>query len=308
MFKVSRPAATSKTRISIFFITYKNNFELNQTINSMDHRQIQKYNPEITVINNSPNFPVVFDRNYDFKIKILDNNTRADFSTGHLSRNWNQCLINGFENIQNPKNDIVVCCQNDVRFKSNFIDILVDNHNKFNFTTYGIGDSVHSYTIDVVKKVGLWDERFCNLGCHELDYWIRNLIFNKDKCSINDFSKLDNQIYYKIKNKIDSENNILNIDEMVSGFRRNCPHHKKSIQYHIISENLLYEKWQLSTDQKECYLQGKLIHLNDLYHKFIYRHFHEIIPDNYQPSIKQHIFYPYFEKDIPERLRIGYAN
>lgn len=307
MFKMAT-TATIKTRISIFFITYKNNFELNQTINSMDHKQIQKYNPEITVINNSPNFPVVFDRNYDFKIKILNNNTRADFSTGHLSRNWNQCLINGFENIENPKNDIVLCCQNDVRFKSNFIDLLLENHMKFNFITCGEGDATHSYTIDAVKKVGLWDERFCNIGYHELDYWIRNFIYNKENCSINDLAQLNSPIYDKIMNGINPENNILNVSAAVTGFKRNCPYHQLSCQYHKISENVLYEKWRLSSDDKNCIIQNKLINLDNEYNKFLYLHYHKKIPDNYQPSTKQYMFYPYFEKDIPERSRIGYAN
>ena len=141
-------------RIVIFFVTYKNNFVLEKSLSSINLKQIEKYNPEIYIINNSANFPIIFNKNVAVPYKLLNNNLRVDFSTGHLARNWNQCLIHGFQNLKDPKNDIVLCCQNDVLFKENFLDLLIKNHQKYNFVTYGHGDAAHSYTSEAVRNVG----------------------------------------------------------------------------------------------------------------------------------------------------------
>lgn len=35
------------------------------------------------------------------------------------------------------------------------------------------GDALTSYTAAAISKIGLWDERFCNIGWQDLDYWFR---------------------------------------------------------------------------------------------------------------------------------------
>lgn len=301
-------------RIVIFFVTYKNNFVLEKSLSSINLKQIEKYNPEIYIINNSANFPIIFNKNIAVPYKLLNNNLRVDFSTGHLARNWNQCLIHGFQNLKDPKNDIVLCCQNDVLFKENFLDLLIKNHQKYNFVTYGQGDAAHSYTSEAVRNVGLWDERFCNIGSHEADYWIRNILFNSVNCSINDINNkhasddVTVSIYDKIKNRIKNENNILNVRNLITGYERHCSHHMESMKYHEITYNLLHEKWQLSNTEKQIMINGKKTILENKNQSFYYTHFHKELPSNYQPSSKQYILYPYFELDIIDRLNKGYAN
>jgi hypothetical protein len=41
-------------------------------------------------------------------------------------------------------------------------------------------------TSNAVKQVGLFDERFCNIGLQEADYFLRCLLYNKDRSSLND--------------------------------------------------------------------------------------------------------------------------
>ena len=43
-----------------------------------------------------------------------------------------------------------------------------------------------SYTPEAVRKIGMWDENFFGVQYKEADYWIRALIFNKEKSCIND--------------------------------------------------------------------------------------------------------------------------
>lgn len=173
-------------RIKLYFITYKNNAELRETLKSVPKSGIKNYDYEINIVNNSPSIPIDFEIEDLDNVRVIENQTRPEFSTGHLSRNWNECLIDGFRSLKNPDCDIVVLCQNDLEFNPDVFDKIVEKHKEFDFITYGAGDAYHSYTVDSVRKVGLWDERFCAIGCHDGDYFIRNVIANPERSSIND--------------------------------------------------------------------------------------------------------------------------
>ena len=172
----------SKIKIAVYIVTYKsedmlkNNIEsLLKSKNSMD----STINLEINVINNYTerfNLGDYFKKN---NINILHNFLRPDFSTGHLSRNWNQALLHGFQDLNNPKNDIVCLVQDDSLFHEDWCNYIVEQHKKYDFISFG-GDQFHSYKTDHIKNVGLWDERFSNIGYQEADYYI-NLTFTIKK-------------------------------------------------------------------------------------------------------------------------------
>ena len=220
-------------KIKIYFVTYDNDFELIQTLKSFEKSGIKNYDYEITIVNNHKDKKVELD-NIDLTTKVIDNNTRPIFSTGHLSRNWNECLIDGFVDVNNPEADIVILCQNDVSFNEDVIDTLIEYHKTYSFITGGSGDAFHSYTIDAIKSVGLWDERFCNIGWQESDYFLRQIIYNKNSSSVNDFysDRLHNYIPY----------NFLNQDRS-PGYNRGDQHHLKSLKHHIKSSKVFYSKW-----------------------------------------------------------------
>ena len=246
-------------KIKAYFITYRNNEELNKTLESFSKTGIQNYDHEIYVVNNAVDYRVDVSLEY----KIISNNTRPSFSTGHLSRNWNECLIDGFRDVDNPDCDIVMLSQNDVEFKPDIIYKLIELHNKYSFIQNGNGDSFHSYTVDSIKKVGLWDERFCNIGCQEGDYFLRQLLFNKERSSIKDSMH-------------GRSNNILEFDFVnyykPTGWQRQDVYHHASSKYHGLSNAIFHLKW------------GYINHMawNDLIE---------------MPTIKnpQAILYPYFE-------------
>ena len=97
-------------KIKLFIVTYNNPEDLNLTLKSIFKSidNTNKHNIEINIINNHSNFNI--NKDYLGFIKILNNVLRPNFSTGHLSRNWNQALILGFENLISTKSDIVITC------------------------------------------------------------------------------------------------------------------------------------------------------------------------------------------------------
>ena len=76
--------------------------------------------------------------------------------------------------------------QNDTVVDKNWCKNLFKMHEKFNFIVGQFGDNLVSYTAEAVKKIGIWDENFTGIQYKEADYWIRALIFNKEKSCIND--------------------------------------------------------------------------------------------------------------------------
>lgn len=172
-------------KIKIYCVTYKGYNRLTVTLKSLFDSDIEKYDYEVNIINNHSDFNI--NDTFKEKVNVLHNNLRPDFSEGHLSRNWNQGIINGFKDPINPDCDIVLNIQDDVIFKKDCFTKLKEAHKKFDLIQNGHGDTFISYKIDAIKSVGLWDERFCNISYQVADYLIRCKIHHPEKCSINDF-------------------------------------------------------------------------------------------------------------------------
>jgi hypothetical protein len=203
-------------------------------------------------------------------VKVLHNILRPDFSTGHLARNWNEAIINGFKDLNNPDCDILITNQNDCEFDGDFIPNLIEWHKKYSFIQFGAGDHFISYTSDAVKNVGLWDERFCNIGYQEADYFLRQLLYNTKGCSINDYK------HQRVHNT--EFNNIIKHTE--SGYERNDEFHLESKKFHNISERVYTSKW------------GETPY-NHATNGWNYEKL-----KNLKPIINSFLYYPYFEKDI----------
>lgn len=171
-------------KIKLYIVTYNNNVALSACLDSLfDSKIPNDVAFECFIINNHSN--IHMDRKY--QVTIMNNNLRPDFSTGHLARNWNQAIINGFENLNSPACDIVVTCQVDTIFTSDWLSELIEYHKSYCFITMCPGDGFISYTVDAILRIGMWDERFCSIEFQEADYFLRALIYNKQWSSINDF-------------------------------------------------------------------------------------------------------------------------
>lgn len=255
-------------KIKQYIVTYNNEFQLNKCLNSLYDvlSQEELSMLEVNIINNHSNFHI--DPTFLNKVKIFHNTLRPDFSTGHLSRNWNQSLLNGFRSILEPDCDIVITCQDDVEFSKNFINNLIEYHKSYDLIQVGKGDSLMSYTIDAIKKIGLWDERFCTIGFQEMDYYIRAVKYNFEKTSINDY------FHEKVINPID---NLKLIKNTSSGFERKENHHTNSQIYFHVCSNLLSKKW--SPFWEIIFYKPEL--------RF-----------DLEPQINSFVYYPYFERYV----------
>ena len=266
-------------RIKQFIVTYNNQFQINKCLKNIFDSLLPNELEilDIYIINNHSNFNL--NKEFSDKVTILHNNLRPDFSTGHLSRNWNQAIINGFKDLSNSDCDILITNQDDTEFQPNYILNLLKLHERYDLIQFGAGDNFISYTSNHIKKVGLWDERFCNIGYQEADYFLRSVIYNKDKVSIND-------IYH---NRVNNEEHNTIIRVVPNGYARGEEYHKSSMIHHSLSKKIFKEKWGFEPSEID--------------HASINWDFENLI--NLEPKIQSFIYYPYFEKDINKESLIS---
>lgn len=257
-----------KFKIKQFIVTYKNKFRLEKCLKSLfeslEENQLSFL--EIYVVNNHSEFDL--DPHLESKVKVLHNNLRPDFSTGHLARSWNQCIINGFKSILNPDCDILITNQDDVEFEKGYITELIRLHENYDLIQAGKGDSLMSYKISAIERVGLFDERFCTITFQEFDYYIRSIIHNYEKTSIND------RYHNMIVNPI---NDLRILKDTESGFERQEKYHIDSDVYRHICSHLFEKKWS----------------------QFWYTIFiNQELRFKLKPLITSFVYYPYFERYV----------
>tara|TARA_R110001599_G_scaffold235705_2_gene434901 strand:+ start:457 stop:1269 length:813 start_codon:yes stop_codon:yes gene_type:complete len=171
-------------KIKIFIVTYLGEKRLPVTLPSLFESDINNFEHEVFLINNHTK--LIIPEEFKGKISVINNNLRPNWSTGHLSRNWNQAIVNGFKSLKNPDCDIVVCSQDDSVFKKDWASKCIELHKKYSFIQNGHGDQFHSYLPESIIKTGLWDERFCGLFRQAADYFWRCVMHNKNGSSIQD--------------------------------------------------------------------------------------------------------------------------
>jgi len=172
--------------IKVFIVTYRRVKTLNNTLDRLfNHTDFMSIpNTQVNIINNHSEFSL--DSQFENKVNVIHNNTRPDWDTGNLARNWNESLLHGFKDLKNPDADIVTTMQNDIVLGKNWATNLIKMHKKYTFVTGQLGDNIISYKPEAVQKIGMWDERYLTPVNKEADYFIRALIYNKDKSLIND--------------------------------------------------------------------------------------------------------------------------
>jgi hypothetical protein len=175
--------------IRVFVLTHRRPVFLNNCIKSLLASDLIQADYTIYIINNHTDFTLdpVFQSNQ--RIKVLHNMTRPDFGTGHAARDWNTALIFGFEKLDKPACPIVCTIQDDSEVYPNwYTELRKVMPSKYDFVSAGFGDQFCAYTPYAVQTIGMWDERFCNTGFQEADYFLRARRILKDRASINDFS------------------------------------------------------------------------------------------------------------------------
>ena len=264
-------------KIKIYIVTYKNDKALNRNLDSLYQSDIVNHDYEITIINNHTDFQADIDRP---NLRVVHNTVRPDFSTGHLSRDWNFALIDGFKDLNNPDCDIVVACQNDTVFFPNWASYIVEKHKKdYSFIQFGNGDNFMSWTPAGASVIGLWDERFCNIGYQEGDYFLRAVLLNNKNTSINDWRREPGYLKPGKRSHEREHNPIENkvVDVWFSQDEGNKEAHKESKKFHNISREVFRQKWE---------------GFNSVH----WPSDKNLMPK--RPTLNSFIYYPYFEKDL----------
>lgn len=267
-------------RIKIYCVTYDNNRLLNDWfLQSLFCSSYPAENTQVFVIDNHSNVEIKSD--YRDKVSILANALRPDFSNGHLARNWNQAIINGFKDLHNPDCDLVIAVQNDTVLKKNWYSRLEEClDNGYGFITQGAGDQLQVFTPDAVRSIGLYDERFCGVGFQEADFFYRARNLYPEHSSIND------EYHARVFNRL--EHLYFLIEKTPSGCFRSqsgSPDghiHTSSMSSHGLNRKLFETKW------------GSGFYIDRWPEEFKYS----------SPSIYSHILYPYFELAINEETLI----
>jgi|SRR6056300_77584 len=172
--------------IKIFIVTYNNPKLLNQNLKSLFDSYADFSDIKIEIINNySVNFKL--DDRFVDRVKVHHQTLRPDWSCGHLSRDWNQAIVNGFADLNNPWCEQLILAQDDLLWDKDWRQRLDKIHEDYTLYAADDGDCLISLLPDAVKKIGLFDERFCAIGHHEGDYFIRAWLYNEEKSSINDY-------------------------------------------------------------------------------------------------------------------------
>jgi hypothetical protein len=264
-------------KTKLFIVTYDAVNQLHDNLVSLFNSDyITNPENEIYIINNHSNF--LINSQFSDRVKVLHNQTRPDFSTGHLSRNWNQALIHGFKNLSSPDSDLVITAQDDTTYEPNFYSRLLYHHEKYTFISSGAGDQLCSYTCEAVKNIGIWDERFCNIGFQEADYFLRARLYNSHKSSIND------ECHHREWNTI-NEKLVTRPQEPDGKF---LPRSLSSFLYHDISLKFFEKKWHVTAAFWD------------------HPQFEFLLAKEKMPHIETYVTYPFFEKDLYNHKEKGY--
>jgi len=273
-------------KIKVYIVTYRGHKRLQPTLTSLLDSDLNSRNRkfEINIINNHTDIrlPSRFFRHPE--VSVINNLLRPDFSSGHLSRNWNQALVNGFESLTNPDCDIVVCSQDDSIFHpawASRLEFLMEAH-EYDFVHGGHGDQFHAYRPEAVRKVGLWDERFCGISRQAADYFYRCLVYNCAGSSIQD--TVHKRVLNPVSADLDLSQNYLvsadvrAIDEVWDNSLHGNDH---------IAQEVMLEKWGFDPYPWDDNLFAKAAKTK------------RTLCSNY-------ITYPYFEKDVYGLKEKGY--
>lgn len=216
----------------------------------------------------------------DSRVTVINNLLRPDFSTGHLSRNWNEAIINGFRDLEAPDVDYVICVQIDAILGDTWYQKLLailTKHPNLEYLALGEGDEFQVFTPQVIKTVGLYDERFCNIGYQEADYFRRIRISKPLNAVILDYK------HGRVLNNIGLDESMVKGIIVQNPSKEMNDSHRLSMVHHRQSLKVFHYKWGRDTDPE---------------------HWTSTVIDPGSNYGKEFRYYPYFENKIDPRIYV----
>lgn len=181
-------------KIHIYIVTYKKNDALNENLRSLYDGAVDETFFDVTIIANHPDV-IIHEENVHANLRVLLNNTRTEYSWGNLAKDWNFAILDAFGRWDNPKKtEYCILAQNDVIWSENWQKNL-EKMGNIEFLSQPFGDQLMILTINAIRKVGFFDERFTTLHYHEEDYFLRAELALTDRASINGVPEKENEHY-----------------------------------------------------------------------------------------------------------------
>ena len=244
--------------LKIFILTYKAPADLSKNLHSLFNSNASFKDIEVNIINNNSEiFEIPVE--YSNRVIVHHQTLRANWGCGTPARDWNQAIVLGFKNLNDPDCDQIILCQDDAIWSENWYESLTAIHQSYDLYQCSWGDCFISILPDAIKKIGLFDERMCTLGYYEGDFLLRSWLYHKEKISINDHhhKRVWNETVPIVKRASDE---------------------KSTPRFMNHSGNIFALKWPGIDSQR--------------WHKSLFNN-----PPEHS-SIENYIYYPYFECDI----------
>lgn len=254
--------------INLYVVTYNNEESINNNVqrflDTTKDIDTQRFLLNYHIINNHSNFRLKDE--FKGKVHVIHNSFRLDNSCGHLARDYNAAIMHGFRNLGTPAVDQVIHMHDDSVLIDNWLEELDKIHSTYTLYMGDFGCGLVSYLPDAVRKIGLWDERFCNIGYHEADYQLRARIYNNEKSTIND--QFGGRVLNPTRNLFDLPG--------PNGAKQSAS--SASMQYHAVSRAVFAEKWGVHPEK----WGDKVTTFPTI------------------PLMENFVYYPYFERDVED--------
>ena len=91
--------SSSLKKVRVFICTYNNDEALFKNLDSLIASDLLKYDYQVSILNNFGRMSLP-EKYIPYKINVINNEARPDFSRGHLSRSWNQAIMLGFKDLK----------------------------------------------------------------------------------------------------------------------------------------------------------------------------------------------------------------
>jgi hypothetical protein len=181
-----------KRQFRVFVVVFKDHNRTRELVEMLLQSDLTSFSFEIVVISNFGTFAFPADNPLFIvnakNLAVVNNYLRPEFSFGHLAQDWNAAAIYGFVNLTDPVSDVVASFQGDTKCAPLWARNVYEEHmrNGTLFLQSGKGDAFHSWTAEGVRRIGIWDERFVDIGYQEADMFLRAVLLEPDRVRIDD--------------------------------------------------------------------------------------------------------------------------
>lgn len=232
---------------------------------------------------------------------VFHNDLRPDRSVGNLAENYNQALLHGFVSLSRPDTDVVITLQDDALLAADWWTQARRLLERFAFVEGRYGDNIVCHRAESARRVGMWDENIFGIQYKEGDYWIRQLISNRDGAFIHD-------PMHNIHLNADGGAPVLdirghrNFAEREDGLKRlaDDPGHaiikQAAIRERDLALNYFLRKWSGTWREEPRKRTWVMDWPREFYDD----------PPKLPPALPQYVRYPWFEKDVYDLAGKGF--